>query len=609
MSKRKERLARMIGQIDDLIAQAEAMEQRYAAELALVHPHFERSACNLLHYRALRNNDLRDLQKMLGNMGLSRLAKAQSHVLASLWTIRAILQAMHDKKAIRRRRGFLTIKKANRFSKRNAKAILGYRSKGRRTRIMVTLPSKAAQDYQFVYDLVAQGMNCARINCAHDGPEQWAQMIAHVRKASGKLKNRVVVTMDLGGPKIRTGGMAPGPAVLKFTPRRDPHGRLIEPVRLWLGPRSHSTENGLHLPLQLEGMHGLQPEDKIYFRDTRGKVRELLVTDVEADGCWAFCFDSAFLQTGARLYRDPNLQGQAMSVGALPAKEQFILLNAGDRLRIRRDPAPGEPARQDERGGLLAPAHISCTAPEVFDMVRPGEPILFDDGKIEGKIREVDPQGIEVEIIRTKQGGGKLKADKGINLPESRLTIRGLTDKDRQDLTFVVENADVVNMSFVNSAEDVRDLIAEIDRLGGRDRLGVILKIETQSAFNNLTEILLAAMQMYPVGVMIARGDLAIETGWNNIGRVQEEILSICQAAHVPDIWATQVLENLAKKGIPSRAEITDAAMAQRAEGVMLNKGPYILEAIELLDMILKDLEPYWEKSAPMTPKLSTFTD
>ena len=103
---------------------------------------------------------------------------------------------------------------------------------------------------------------------------------------------------------------------------------------------------------------------------------------------------------------------------------------------------------------------------------------------------------------------------------------------------------------------------------------------------------------------MIARGDLAIEVGWKNIAWIQEEILSICQAGHVPDIWATQVLETLAKKGIPSRAEITDAAMAQRAECVMLNKGPYILDAIKLLDTILKEMFQHQDKEATMTPVL-----
>ena len=106
------------------------------------------------------------------------------------------------------------------------------------------------------------------------------------------------------------------------------------------------------------------------------------------------------------------------------------------------------------------------------------------------------------------------------------------------------------------------------------------------------------------MGVMIARGDLAIETGWENIARVQSEILSLCYAAHIPNIWATQVLENLAKKGIPSRAEITDAATSLRSECVMLNKGPHITNAIRFLDHILRTLEEYQDKNAPMLPKM-----
>ncbi len=112
-------------------------------------------------------------------------------------------------------------------------------------------------------------------------------------------------------------------------------------------------------------------------------------------------------------------------------------------------------------------------------------------------------------------------------------------------------------------------------------------------------------MQFFPVGVMIARGDLAVECGWKNIGRVQKEILSLCLAAHVTDIWATQVLENLAKQGVPSRAEITDVVEAQRADCVMLNKGPFILDSIKLLDSILKNLEPYREKNVSFSPTLS----
>jgi pyruvate kinase len=99
---------------------------------------------------------------------------------------------------------------------------------------------------------------------------------------------------------------------------------------------------------------------------------------------------------------------------------------------------------------------------------------------------------------------------------------------------------------------------------------------------------------------MIARGDLAIECGWERMAEVQEQILWICEAAHMPVIWATQVLESLAKNGLPSRAEITDAAMGERAECVMLNKGPYILNAVRVLDDILQRMENHQSKKRSM---------
>lgn len=103
---------------------------------------------------------------------------------------------------------------------------------------------------------------------------------------------------------------------------------------------------------------------------------------------------------------------------------------------------------------------------------------------------------------------------------------------------------------------------------------------------------------------MIARGDLAVECGWERLAEVQEEILWMCEAAHVPVIWATQVLETLAKEGRPSRAEITDAALAERAECVMLNKGPYIVEAVRLLNDILSRMAGHQSKKRPMLRKL-----
>jgi pyruvate kinase len=139
----------------------------------------------------------------------------------------------------------------------------------------------------------------------------------------------------------------------------------------------------------------------------------------------------------------------------------------------------------------------------------------------------------------------------------------------------------------------------------GRPDLGLVLKIETQLGFENLPELLMEAMRSRAVGVMIARGDLAVECGYERLAEIQEEILWISEAAHIPVIWATQVLESLAKTGRPSRSEITDAAMGERAECVMLNKGPFVVEAVQVLNDILGRMEAHQEKKASMLRKLN----
>ena len=138
-----------------------------------------------------------------------------------------------------------------------------------------------------------------------------------------------------------------------------------------------------------------------------------------------------------------------------------------------------------------------------------------------------------------------------------------------------------------------------LDRLhaAAADDLGLVLKIETRQGFANLPAILLTAMRHPRVAVMIARGDLAVEIGFERLAEVPRQILALCEAAHVPAIWATQVLETLAKTGQPARAEITDAAAGERADCVMLNKGPHITEAIRTLDDILARMDEVQTKS------------
>jgi pyruvate kinase len=587
--------------IDSILKDIKEAESQNQDGIAQVAPAYRKSARNLVHYHALRNHDLRGVQKKLRNLGISRLANAQGHLEASLLKIQYLLNCLQGKPSIARKSG-LSIKDARALLNRHTKELLGYRSKNRRVRIMVTQPTIAASDYHLVLEMVRSGMNCARINCAHDNPEIWEKIIANVKKASNALDKKVRISMDLAGPKIRTGMIKPGAKVKKFSPKRDDMGRVINPAQIILKPELTEVGNPKALPVDPQWFKRLRPGDQINFVDTRDKSRTIWISHVEEDQAVALCEKTCYIATGT-VFKPTRANLDQVNIGELPPVEPALLLCPGNILVLTRE-GIGEPAQVDSDGEITQPAHISCQLPEVFDDVKPGETVLFDDGKIGGLIEACAANHLIIRITRAKETGSKLRAEKGINFPNTDFRFSGLTDKDREDLIFVAKHADVVNFSFVNTREDVELLLAELEKIGAKDQLSIILKIETRKAFNNLTEILLTAMKTSYIGVMIARGDLAVETGWDNIGRVQKEILSICNAAHVPVVWATQVLENLAKKGLPSRSEITDAAISLKAECVMLNKGIYINAAIKLLDKILQDMENLYEKHESMLPRM-----
>ncbi len=271
----------------------------------------------------------------------------------------------------------------------------------------------------------------------------------------------------------------------------------------------------------------------------------------------------------------------------------YLRLWEGDLLELHRKNIIGKNAHSEK--GKSIPAKISTTLPAIFRDVKTGDRILFDDGKIIGKIINVKKDTLLVKIKRASKKGSKLRMEKGINLPDTVLRIPCPTKVDLCQLPFITKHADLIGFSFVNHPKDIARLQTALKKLN-REDLGIILKIETDSGFNHLPSLLFQAMKSPSFGVMTARGDLAVEIGWERMAEVQEEILWLCEAALIPNIWATQVLDNLAKNGLATRAEITDAAMSTRAECVMLNKGPYILEAIKSLTDILQRMESHSRK-------------
>ena len=282
-----------------------------------------------------------------------------------------------------------------------------------------------------------------------------------------------------------------------------------------------------------------------------------------------------------------DLGGPKCRIVELRADQERPRLHRGDRLSLRRQLADG-PAR-----GIAATTNV----PEVLASLRPGHEVWIDDGKLGARVIAAGRDAVELEVHIAGAKGVRLRPGKGVNFPDAELSLPPLTDKDLTDLDFVARHADMVGYSFVQRPEDVawlqRELLA---RCPERPLPALVLKVETRLAVRNLPDLIVAAGGREPVAVMLARGDLAVELGFGRLSEIQEQILWICEAAHVPVIWATQVLEGLIKDGAPARADATDAAMAQRAECVMLNKGPHIVEGVRFLDDVLRRMDRHQTK-------------
>lgn len=602
-----DRLVRELGALRDQMLQLEAD----AAETLQQIPAERRaSARNLLHYVGLRRHDIRELQEQLVQHGLSSLGRCESYVMENVEAVLGIL-SKHTTHA------------ATRLP--NCQVPVGFRGGRERLRqsterlfacsnrfeplIMVTMPSEAALDYELVRDLLDAGMSVMRINCAHDNPRAWEAMLQNLRRAEAELGRSCRVAMDLAGPKIRTGPIEDGPRVIRWKPRRDEFGAVTAPAKIWFSSPDKEgcpDDADTFVPVDEAWWQDLDVGDALRLVDARGRKRQVRILKTSDHGCLAECDASAYVTPQTLVKRvtrgtaeGSKSQKKVEKLGRLdliPPKAGYLVLHEGDRLLITGPDHLGRAAQYDEHGRQRSLARISCTLPEIFSSVRVGDRVLLDDGKITAVTEEAGMHRLIVRITRARDQGVRLRADKGINFPDTELKLPALTSTDIEHLEFIARHADIVSYSFVRRPEDIRQLHQQLTRLG-KPELGVILKIENRQAFENLPLLLLEAMRCSPAtGVMIARGDLAVECGWERLVEVQEEILWMAEAAHMPVVWATQVLEGMAKTGVPSRAEITDAGMGARAECVMLNKGPNVVDTVRTLNQILRLMQQHQVK-------------
>ncbi|HUC06419.1 MAG TPA: pyruvate kinase, partial [Acidimicrobiales bacterium] len=560
------------GGVDDLISSLEALQAEMrrehmarAAELARVHPSHRPGAANLIDYLVLRRHDIRPIQLALADLGLSSLGRAEEHVLVSVERVLAMLYLVAGRCDLRRTEAATGFGAGRRAVEAHADALLGPNRPGRSTRILVTMPTEAADDASLVRALIEQGMGSARINCAHDDPARWERMIGNIRRAAEEFGCECPVLMDLPGAKLRTGPIEPGPRVLRLRPHRDALGRPLRPAVAHLVGLEADVAAGSQgsftparaIPVDRTWMAGLHVGDEIRLRDARHARRKLRVVQVEPESAAVEVWDTTYLVSGADLC---DARGRRTMVGPLPAQEQALELHVGDIVTMTADMAP---AAVDPDGKRF---RIGCSLAAAFGALDVGQRVLFDDGKIGGAVIAVRRDEVDVQVTEAGPSGTKLRADKGVNLPDSRLDIPSFDSEDEKLLRFIADHADLVGLSFVQHVEDVRFVQ---DRLSDHPRSpGLVLKVETARGFTALPELLLAAMESEGVGVMVARGDLAVECGFERLAELQEEILWLCDAAHVPVIWATQVLDQMARSGQPSRAEVSDAVMGGRSECV-----------------------------------------
>lgn len=585
-----------------------ASEQWNASRFNLCHRSYSVSATNLIHYLALKCLDIEQLKEDLSSIGLLNLETINPHVLASITASIHMLENLNRNYLItkenvpagipgldKQKKGEFTINMMRKKASSNRKLLLGSLREQKTTHVMVTVGQEATESETLIIDLLKAGTTIVRINCAHGNPSVWSEIIRRVKKTSQMLEKPCRILMDLAGPKLRTDNLKPGPSVIKLSPKKSATGNVMFPAQVWLShkgagsPPVHLSPDAVLFIDDQQFLNKLETGDALRFSDARGKRRMLKISKkfhvFSGTGFMAECSKTTYVKSGTEMY----IKGKKnkFSVGKVvdvPALEQFVRLRVGDLLTISRDIS----TEQDESNGSSLGSHrVTCSSGYLFDSVKPGDPIAFDDGKIWGVIQGTSLSEIIVSITHAGPKGTKLGSGKSINIPDSNILFEGLTSKDLVDLEFVSTHADMVGISFVRDVHDIVVLRQELEKRKLRN-LGIVLKIETKSGFEKLPLMLLEAMKSCnPLGVMIARGDLAVECGWERLADIQEEILSICGAAHVPVVWATQVLESLVKTGVPTRAEITDVASGRRASCVMLNKGKHVVEAVSTLDTIL----------------------
>lgn len=458
-------------------------------------------------------------------------------------------------------------------------------------------------------------------------------------ETQGLLPTQPRLLADLAGPKNRTGLAAELKGTVKVSVPRSEEGikmsrsaKVDQAARKQLGRFVLSLEDGVdaqgatRIPFELKPKHRLEAlqralksgevtligHDENFSRHREMRIDGLIERDGRVVGLKGRVLDSTFFTEGMHLsWRKSDSRAPLLEVGRvgeLPKMFAKIEVADGDTLLLKADPEFISRDAEVDGSGKVVPASIGCQLPEAFASVKVGERVLLDDGKVRTRIVAIhrDQNGTPVELElkvgpETQDGTAARRyaigVEKGINFPDSVVDVPALTDKDIEDLAFTLAHCDTVAYSFVQSAADVAVLVERIKEkalelgLATPETLdaflsskGICAKIETKAATDNVEEIMLA-IERYGLkpSAMVARGDYAVELGFDNLGEAQADLMRRLDLGGWPYIYATQIMETRAKKGVDSRAEWVDLHTGVRgfnAPVIMLNKGPYTHEVV-----------------------------
>ena len=275
-----------------------------------------------------------------------------------------------------------------------------------------------------------------------------------------------------------------------------------------------------------------------------------------------------------------DIQGPKIRIGLL--EDEPLPLAAGEPITLTLDDIVG-------RRGLVSLPH-----PEFVKDIGAGTHLLLDDGNLQFLVRQANGRELDCEVVV----GGPLKSRKGVSAPNARLTLSAITDKDRGDIKFALEkDCDYLAMSFVRSAADIHEMKRYMAQLG--KEAAIVAKIEMGEALENIEEIIDVCQ-----GIMVARGDLGIETPAEEVPFHQKRIIKLCNAVAKPVITATQMLESMTENPRPTRAEASDVynAIIDGTDAIMLSaesaSGKYPVQAVEVMSKIAAIAEKNLEEES-----------